>query len=910
MNHDSLQQHFWTLEKTDALKVLESSEYGLSKAEVERRIDIFGENKLPETKKTPLVFIFLKQFNSVLVYVLFAASILSFAFDHLLDAIVILVVVVINALFGFVQEYRSEAAIAALKELVKDKVKVIREGAMHEVEVSTIVPGDIIFLESGDKIPADGRVLYSNNLLTNEASLTGESLPQHKSEPTLEDSTTLAERQNMLYSGTVVSGGEGRVVITATGSHTELGKIAHDVQSTDFRGSRFMDKVNLLGKRLGFLAILGALIVTVAGWYAGLETFDIVLLGIASAVSAIPEGLPVVLAVVLAIGVQRMAKQNAIVKHLSSVEPLGIATVVCTDKTGTLTKNIMTVTKVFSSGKLYSVTGTGYSVQGDFLFEEQKVQPLLEEKLRHMLTYAALTNRASIIVNPDNETEPEVVGDPTEIALVVAAQKAGLTKQELSVDHTVFDTIPFSSELKFQASLLRIPEENDRRVVVGIGACDVLMKRSSFISWAGEHKSMSDGVYEQIKNEHDELAAQGYRIIAVVAKEVDESVQEITTEDVSGMTCLGFFAIIDPPREEVASAIEQARSAGIRLAMITGDSKETAIAIAREIGMIGSEEEIAGRVYTDSEIQDYDDEAFARMADDVVILARVSPSTKLRLVQALQDKGNVVAMTGDGVNDAPALKAADVGVAMGKVGTDVARETAEIVLSDDNFASLIKAIKEGRIVFNNVRKTTGYLITTNVGELLTLVAVLLLGLPMPLLPIHILLINLLTDGMPVISLAFERDHGDVLKRSPFKKSEPIINGEIIHLMIINGLLMVGGVLLVAYEPLKAGALDYARTIAFATIAMFQAWNMFNMRSTNKSIFSLGILSNKYVNGAFIFSILSQLLLMYVPWLQSIFSFEPLSLRDWLIVGALTFSVIIVVEAYKYIRYKEKRFVQL
>jgi len=917
MNNAYLQKKFYTLTPEATLAILDTSEYGLSVAESARRLEQFGFNTLAEKKSVPLLFIFIKQFHNVLVYILFGASAISFYFYHIVDALVILAVVLLNAIFGFVQEYRSEKAIVALKKLVKNKAKVIRDGSMHEVEVSNIVPGDILFLEAGDKIPADGRIIQVNNLLVNEASLTGESLAQHKDIIIQSSDTFLAQNKNMVYSGTVVAGGEARIVVTATGNHTELGHIAHDVQFTDFRGSRFMDKVNQLAKNLGLLAIIGSIIIMLAGVLDNLDLFNILLLGVASAVSSIPEGLPVVLVVVLAIGVQRMAKQNAIVKHLSSVEPLGMATVICTDKTGTLTQNVMTVTEIYSNNKIIKVDGIGYSLKGSFWHAGKKINTSSDKNLYQMLTVGALANHANVIVHVDSSNVPEVVGDPTEVALVVAAHKAGLKKTDLTVDYEVVDSIPFNSDLKFQAVLFKNTnnKDNDCQCQLGsIGAYEVLLPRASHIFWEDEIRPLGNNIKHQLQQQYNELASRGHRIIAVAAKSFAKNKTEIITDDVDGMVILGFFSIIDPPREEVTSAIAQAKDAGIRVIMITGDSQKTAVAIAQQVGILDMDTitSLDKIVYTDKDLVNMSASDFNDLAKRVVILARVSPNTKLRLVQALQEQGEVVAMTGDGVNDAPALKAADVGVAMGKVGTDVARETAEIVLSDDNFASLVRAIKQGRIVFNNIRKTTGYLVTTNVGELLTLAVVLAVGLPLPLLPIHILLINLLTDGLPVVSLAFERDHGDVLKRKPFKRNTPIINREIIHLMIINSLLMVGGTLLVSYSLLKfefsAESVAYGRTMAFVVIAMFQAWNMFNMRSINKSIFSLGFFSNKFVNWAFIFSIMSQLILFYVPPIRQIFDFVALSGFDWMIIVILTFSVIILVELYKYFMFKEKRFI--
>lgn len=904
MNKELLKNYFHTVSANQAFTELESSAYGLSQQEAEARLEQYGPNVIKEEQKESLFLVFLRQFNNLLVYILLIAAAASWYFDHIVDASVIIIVVLINAIFGFVQEYKSEKAVLALKQLVKDTVKVIRDGHMHEVDVSELVPGDIMFVESGDKIAADGRVIEVKNLLTNEAALTGESLPQYKTTDVLSTETPLPERTNMVFSGTVTVSGEGKVVVTATAEQTRLGQIAVDVQASGHGIGHFMEKVNFLAKQLGFIAIMGSIIVMALGFWRGFDQFQVLLLGIASAVSGIPEGLPVVLATVLAIGVQRMAKKNAIVKHLSSVEPLGMADVICTDKTGTLTKNKMTVTKIFLGGENYTVDGTGYELEGSFWHNQRKVQPMTNKLLTQMLTIGSLTNRASVVEKSNND-EPEVIGDPTEVALVVAAHKAGLIKEELGVAYEVLDTLPFSSETKLQAILVKDRDVHKKYIFV-IGALEALLPLSSQVIWRDRKVALNNKAIEQFKIASQEEAHHGHRLIAAGFIEVSDSAKEVSLEKLGDITLMGLFGIIDPPRKVAKEAIVKSRAAGIRVVMITGDSKDTATAIAEQIELIAAGEDMEGKIFTDVEVAEMTEKQFARMAKKVRILARVSPSTKLRLVKTLQEQGHIVAMTGDGVNDAPALKAADIGVAMGKVGTDVAREAAEIILSDDNFASLVAAVREGRVVFNNVRRTSTYLITTNVAEFLALIVALLLGLPMPLLPIQVLWMNLVTDGFSVISLASEPSHGDVLKRKPFPKGTKILNREVLDLMVIVGLIMVGGTLLLGYPILKEGDVDYGRTVVFTTLALFQLWNIFNMRSMNKSIFSIGFLTNKWVNAGVVFALVLTLAVLYVPALQTIFSFVSLGLSDWLIIVPLTFTVVIGVELYKYVRFKSKR----
>jgi len=910
MEKKVLQTEFYSLEVDKALELLDSSVYGLANDDVKARLNQFGLNVLPVEKKTSKILMFFSQFNSLLVYLLLGAAALSFYFDHVVDAVVILIVVLINAIFGFVQEYRSEKAIAALKKLVKDTIRVLRGGQQVEIEVAQLVPGDIMLVAEGDKLPADGRVIEAKNLLVNEASLTGESIPQRKIVNIINTKTALQERENMIYSGTVVVAGEGKVLITATGVITELGKIATQVQSSSRGKSHFMDKVDHLGKQLAIIAIVGSLLVVLIGWLNNFDWFDLFLFGIASAVSGIPEGLPVVLVVVLAIGVQRMAKRRAIVKHLASVEPLGMVDVICTDKTGTLTKNVMTVTNIFYGGKTISVSGTGYKLKGDFWSEHNKIVPLTDSWLARLLIAGSIVHHSSLIMKSDGENKDEaveVVGDPTEVALMIAAHKAGLSKEQLLVDHNIIDNIPFNSDDKFQAALIgsKLPDDSVENNLYTIGALETLLPRCKKILWQGEEKKSNHELIDEYEKNHKLLAQTGHRLIAIAYKSVNAKQTEINHEDVEGLTLLGLFALIDPPREEVKTAIDLCQRAGIRVIMITGDNIDTAMAIGKQIGLLDKKYD-RGQVFTDLDIADYNDKQFADLAIKVKILARVSPTTKMRLVKELQASGHTVAMTGDGVNDAPALKQADIGVAMGRVGTDVAREAAEIVLADDNFASLVSAVEEGRAVFNNVRRTSAFLVTTNVAEFLTLIVMLLFGAGMPLLPIQILWLNLVTDGFAGISLATEKTHGDVLYRSPYPKGTKILNREVFDLIVIVGLLMVMCAVVVGYPLLKNGVYDYGRTMIFASMSILQLWNVFNLRSMNKSIWRVGWFKNNYINLGILASLVLMLVVMYVPFLQDVFSFVPLSFKDWLMIIPLTFSVILGVEIYKYFKFYDKR----
>lgn len=916
MEQKNLNKDWHSLTTEESLRLLESSIYGLEKDQITLRQKQFGLNVLPEEKRTSPLVMFFSQFNSLLIYLLFGAAILSFYFDHVVDAVVILVVIMINATFGFVQEYRSERAIAALKKLVKDTIRVLRQGQQMEIDVAELVPGDIMIIAEGDKLPADGRVIEAKNMLVNEASLTGESMPQRKIIEPVKAKTVLQERQNMIYSGTVVVSGEGKILITATGVGTELGKIATQVQTSGRGKSHFMIKVDHLGKQLAIIAIFGAIVVMSISWLKEFEKYDILLFGVASAVSGIPEGLPVILVVVLAIGVQRMARRRAIVKHLASVEPLGMVDVICTDKTGTLTKNVMTVTNIYFGGKTIDVGGTGYKLTGDFWHEQKKIVPLTDMWLSQLLKAGSIVHSSSLLLDAEakDKDEPvEVVGDPTEVALMIAAHKAGLSKEQLLVDNKIVDNLPFSSDYKFQAALVATEsaddkEKNIEKNLYAIGALETLLPRCTQVLWQGEVVKIKKDLITEYESAHKKMAEQGYRIITIAYRQVKDDITEIKHEEVNNLTLLGLFAIIDPPREEVKPAIELCQRAGIRVVMITGDNIDTAIAIGRQIGLLG-EKEGRDNVYTDLDIGDFSEKQFSELAKKVKILARVSPTTKMRLVKELQASGHTVAMTGDGVNDAPALKQADIGVAMGKVGTDVAREAAEIVLADDNFASLVSAVEEGRAVFNNVRRTSAFLVTTNVAEFMTLIVMLVLGAGMPLLPIQILWLNLVTDGFAGISLATEKTHGDVLYRAPHPKGTKILNREVFDLIVIVGFLMVLCAVVIGYPLLKNGVYDYGRTMVFASMSVLQLWNVFNLRSMNKSVWRVGWFKNPYVNAGVLTSLLLMLVVMYTPFLQNVFSFTSLSWRDWLIIVPMTFSVILGVEIYKYFMFYDKRLFQ-
>ena len=890
--------NYHTKAKEEIFQELETSERGLGSEEAGRRLRKFGLNKISKKKKTSQIFIFLKQFNSPLIYILFAAMIISFVFHHLIDAYVILAVVLINAVIGYVQERKAERAIDALEKLIVSYAKVYRGGQVVKIPSQEVVPGDILVLEEGDKVPADARVFEIKNFQTQESSLTGESFPQEKNLKILQESVTLPDQTNMVFMGTLVVSGQARAIAVATANKTEIGGVAESIQEIVQPKMHFNEKVTQLAVQMSIFAVIGAVLTFIVGyfirdWKHGTELFDLFLFTIASLVSGIPEGLPAVLIVVLAIGARRMAKRNAVIRHLPAVETLGVATIIATDKTGTLTQNSITVEKMVTGDGEFSVTGNGWEPIGRFYRGRQVINPLQIPVLKKLLFTSALCNKGNLL---RKNGEYEVVGDPTEVALLVLGKKAGLDRQRLS--EKVIDDFAFSSDLKFRASLIK--STSNKKHLCAVGAFEnILMRSKDFIQ---ENKKMRfnnqlrDGFLEKA----EDLARKGMRVLALAYRDVPESVNSASPDLVNNLTFVGLVGMKDPPRQGIKNAIERARNAGIRIIMKTGDHKETAIAIAKEIGLVKGKPV----VLTEDDLKRLSDEEFKDAVKKVDIFARVTPKVKSKIVKALQEQGEIVAMTGDGVNDAPALKGADIGIAMGIIGTDVARESSEIILTDDNFTSIVNAIEEGRIVFQNVRQTSFFLITTNVAEDVAIVSSLVMGLPLPMLPIQLLYLNLVTDGVTDVALAMEPGHHDVLNEKPRNKKERILNKELIPFLILTAGLMVIGTIPLFMHFLPD--IEKARTVAFVSMSMFQLFNVFNMRSLKKSLFEIGIFSNKWVTAALIVSLAFMLGVIYLPWIQGVFQFVPLSLGEFGLISLIASSVFIVGEIYKKIRYGRKQ----
>lgn len=888
------ESNYHTKTKEEIFKELATSEKGLSSQEATKRLKEKGFNELPSKKRELIILKFLKQFNSPLIYILFIAMIISFVFGHLLDAYVILGVVLINATIGFIQEKKAEHAIEALKKMIVSYSKVYRDNQLIKIPAKELIPGDVIFLESGDKISADARLIEIQNFKTQEASLTGESLSQEKSLSILEETISLGDRTNMVFMGTMAVTGTAKAVVVSTASQTAIGKIAESIKKVIQPKMHFNQKVHQLSIQMALFALIGASLTFLIGYfYNKLEFFDIFLFTIASLVSGIPEGLPAVLVIVLAIGSWRMAKKNAVIRHLPAVETLGVATVIATDKTGTLTQNSMTIEKVLTSDSEFSVTGNGWEPLGRFYKDKNPIKPFEDFSLKKLLSISLLSNKSNLV---RKQGEYEIVGDPTEVALLVLAKKIGVEKEELLKKDKVIEDLPFTSESKFRASLIELT--NKKRELYSIGAFETIIKRSSKIYKDSKAMDFNEKEKKEFLKKAIKLARQGYRILALSYKEFPYHKKTISRSDVEKMVFVGIVAMKDPPRKNVKDAIKRARNAGIRIIMKTGDHKETAIAIAKEIGLANSK----SKVFTGRELQALSEEEFSRVVREVDIFARVPPNMKMKIITELQKQGEIVAMTGDGVNDAPALKKADIGVAMGIIGTDVARESSEMVLTDDNFTSIVNAIEEGRIVFQNVRQTSTFLVSHSVAEHITIIASLLLKFPLPLLPVHILYLNLVTCSVIDVTLAMEPGHHDVLNQKPRNKKEKILNKEVLPFILLTSFLMMIGTLPLFFYYLPQGIIK-ARTIAFMSMAMFQLFNVFNLRSMKKSLFEIGFFSNKWLALGWLGSFIAMLIVIYLPFINKIFQFTPITFLEFLMITAITSTVFIAGEIYKKIRYR-------
>ncbi|MBV6391505.1 MAG: Calcium-transporting ATPase [Anaerolineales bacterium] len=959
-------QDFHALTAEETLEHLEVHEAGLTAVEVEKRLAHYGPNQLREAPRPGFLALLWGQINSFVVWLLIIASVVSALLGDYVEAIAIMLIVVLNAVLGIIQEQRAEQALAALKKLAAPEAQVMRDGSRQSVPAYNLVPGDIVFLEAGNFIPADLRLLEAVNLRVEEASLTGESLPVQKNAATVMDKNVpLGDRKNTAFMGTVVSYGRGRGVVTSTGMNTQLGLIATMLQNVEAEETPLQRRLDHLGKSLSigslilvFIVFIAALVnyTEIGGLFSDplnyFTTFaeqitEVFIIAISLAIAAVPEGLPAVVTISLALGMREMVQRHALIRKLSSVETLGSATTICSDKTGTLTQNEMTVTRIWADGQFVSVSGTGYTPKGDFLVDGKVVDVRQYPAILSTLWLGVLNNDSLIETTGESESSKtyRIVGDPTEGSLLVAAAKTGAVYLDIKDAYPRENEVPFDSERKRMITIHDIanPDPNDLSpfhtekqknwdVIAVKGAPDIVLTLCSKYQGMDDHpRDMTDEMRRRILAANDSMTQEALRVLGFAyraEKDVPDNIEEVKTEELEkDLVFVGLMGMIDPPRAEVRPALEKARHAGIRTVMITGDFPNTARAIAESIGLLRP----GKKVMTGAMLDDMDDRELQKVIEDTDVFARVSPEHKMRIVDALQANDEVVAMTGDGVNDAPAIKRADIGVAMGITGTDVAKGTADMVLTDDNYASIVSAVEQGRIIYSNIRKFVFFLLSSNVAEIMIIFLATLAGLPAPLTAIQLLWLNLITDGAPALALAMEKGDPDIMDRKPRAKSEPIVNrsmgiGIAVQTVMQTGAVLTAFVLGLVWH-LEAGAvipdganiLSYvlahdwrdvdvqtAETMAFVTLSLCELFRAYTVRSERASIFKIGVFSNKYMQYAVGISLALLLLVCSVPFLQPIFNTHFLSAREWMIVAGLALTPAIAEEITKFFLRRSER----
>ena len=897
----------------EALQTLATSPEGLTEAEARRRLVRYGPNQLAEAPPPPFWQKLWDQFNNFVVWLLIVAAIISAALGDWVEAAAIMAIVILNAILGIVQESRAEQALAKLRQMASPDAHVIREGRRRAIPAREVVPGDIVLLEAGNYVPADVRLLESINLRIDESALTGESSPVTKDATiVIRDNVPLGDQKNMAFMGTLVSYGRGRGVVISTGMRTQLGMIAKMLQSVKVEPTPLQRRLDQLGRTLGWGALAVCGLVFVIGWIRGFDPLSMFLIAVSLAIAAVPEGLPAVVTISLALGMQEMVKRHALIRRLASVETLGSTTVICSDKTGTLTQNEMTVTRLWVDGKTLEITGQGYAPRGEFLLDGKPVAPWDYPAVTTALWVAALNNDAMLETSGASDMQQtfRIVGDPTEGALVVAAAKAGAFKDALEQDYPRVQEIPFESARKRMVTIhaIRSPHvedaspftsENVSGYAVAVkGAPDVVLELCTRYQRMDDvSEPLTPEKREEILRANEALTGQALRVLAVAYKVVPELPEEITPETIeSDLIFVGLFGMMDPPRPEVIPALEKAQHAGIRTVMITGDFPNTARAIAERIGLLRP----GHKVITGVQLNELPPEGWTKVVEEADVFARVSPEHKLRLVEALQANNEVVAMTGDGVNDAPAIKKADIGIAMGITGTDVVKETADMVLTDDNYASIVAAIEQGRIIYSNIRKFVYYLLSCNLAEIATIFLATLAGLPSPLTAIQLLWLNLITDGAPALALGMEKGDPDTMDRPPRPPEEPIINKSM-WLGIAIQTVAITSVTLGAYAiglHVHPDAPEFAETMAFATLSFSELLRAFTARSERYPLYKIGFFSNRYMNWAFLTSAVLLLAVIYIPGLNTVFNAVPLGWAQWRLMVPLLVLPALAAEATK------------
>ncbi|MFD2203509.1 cation-translocating P-type ATPase [Shivajiella indica] len=868
-----------TLPYQEVLKQLGSSENGLEPSEVLEKLHLFGKNEIPEPGKKPIWKIILKQFNNLMVYILLVAVLISFLTQHYVDVYVILAIILINVGIGFIQEYRAEGALEALKNLLVQRCKVIRSGILQTINATDLVPGDILVLEEGDNVPADARLIYSKNARITESSLTGEAVPVEKFDTILPDQIAFGDKSNMVWKSTFVTSGSIKAVVTATGLQTMIGEIASSLREINREQSSFQKKTNKLARQMALIAIGSALVLfLVTIFFQEIPLSESFLIALAALVATIPEGLPAVLSIVLAIGSYRMSKKNAIIREMTATESLGSVDTIITDKTGTLTQNTMTITRLWMpETNDVRVSGEGWESIGQFHGSKEDILTI-----EQLFEIAAHCHNSSIEINEKGQYQ--ITGDPTEAAFLVLGNKAGKSK-ELEI----LEDVAFNSELKYRSTLVR---KEGKKLRFYLGAPEAILSICT-------HSRDKEGNKIPLKDKsfiEDKLhlwSEESLRVLALAQKE------EENQKEGQELEFVGLAGMIDPPRHGVFDAVKSCHEAGIRVIMATGDHASTALSIGKEVGIVKEGRE---KVFSELELSEMDPEEFDKAVQEADVFSRLTPMMKLKIAKSLQKNGSLIAMTGDGVNDAPALKQANIGISMGIMGTDVAKDASMMVLADDNFATIVRAVEQGRIVFNNARRTSFFLITTNFAEIFTLILTVMFGLPVPLTATQILWINIVTDGFCDKALATEKGKGNELNSPPIDQKENIINKSILPFLIISSIIMTSLAIFAFWWHLPHGV-EKARTLTFISLAFSQLFNAINMRNLNGSAFSLGLFSNKWLNYALLVSVLITVLIIEIPVLSYAFKFQPVSFWEFLLWASLSSLVFWATEIFKYFKFR-------
>lgn len=862
------------------VELLNCNTDGLSTEEVRDRIQQYGPNTIRETQGQSAIALLLSQFRSPLIYILLVASLATLALQEYIDTAVIAAVLILNAVIGFTQERKAERSVLALRQLVAPKAHVLRNGREIEVESAELVPGDLVILESGTRVPADIRVISATSLMADESLLTGESTPVQKRREEIAPETGVSDRNNMLYAGTTVSSGRGRGVVVETGDRTELGSIAEQVREHEVVQTPLQARMDRFAKIVG-AAVLGSTVLAfVLGIAVGVSADEMFMVGVGLAVATVPEGLPIVFTVTLAIGVHRMAQRNAIIRRLPAVETLGSADVIGSDKTGTLTENRMTVQKIWTADEMFDFNHNGW----------HSAELHEDSALHTTVMTGVLTNEATV---HRKNGSPYAIGDPTEVALIDIAIDLGIDPADVRARFTTRAETPFEPDLQYSASL-RATNGTSRVFVKG--APERVLEMSSTMIRDGQAAPLDKALVEDAAAE---MASRGLRVLAAAVIDVHpDNVPENGLPEPEELSLAGLYGLVDPPREGVQEAIAGCQNAGIRVIMITGDHASTASSIARDLGISDSD----GAVLTGSDLEAMTDHELRDAVEEISIFARVSPQHKLRIADACRDNGHVVAVTGDGVNDAPALQAADIGIAMGKSGTDVAREASDMVLADDNFVSIYGAVEQGRITFDNVRKVTFFLISTGIAATLTILAALVLRWPLPFVPAQLLWLNLVTKGLQDLALAFEPGEPDVLKRKPRDRNEGIISPLLWERSIITGLILSAGTLVMFWWELdRSGSLTQAQSVALTTMVVFQMFHVGNARSDYRSVFRISPFSNRFLLLAAVGAFLIHVGALYFPAAQFVLRVEPISFTAWMYIIPMALSIVAAIEIHKILR---------